>query len=181
MRTVAKLARGSSATIYKHFSDKADLFTNALESEYNLHAHYPNQQAAPDSPSVAVAGAVFAIGAQALGPNWAWMHSLMMASELSGADRIAAVARQHRQASSAHVASMVTQRSAADTLSPTQRALIVNQLLGGVERSGLLAMILFGKAQIGLADLARQAKVTAADLEGVMANVAAGFPSPLSA
>ena len=168
VQALAALARVSTATIYKHFRDKADLFTHALEGEFARQtrplAQGALQAADPDSTA-----AIYSLAAQALHADWAWMHHLMMASELSGSSRVAAVARQHRQITEAHLAAVIAARPGGDALSAAQTALIVNYALGSVERTGLLALILFGEGEVNRRRLAVQASVVSATLDVLIA------------
>lgn len=169
---VSARARVSTATLYKQFRDKADLFVTALEHEVQLRSRSGPLQAAIQAlvagdGSDALATAIFLVAASEADPDWAWMPNIVMASEISGTARVARVGRRNRSRVEALVAAVLARsgapagRDAGPAGAPagpgahgSDRALALNFLLGGVERSGVLALILFGRPAVSLQALA---------------------------
>jgi DNA-binding phage protein len=80
------------------------------------------------------------------------MHNVLMASSISDDPRIVAIGRKNRETAEAFLA---------EALAAKPDALTLNFLLGGVERSGVLAQILFGPQGVDAGHLARLAAFTA--------------------
>lgn len=152
LKDISQRAGVSTATIYSHYADKADLFSTALESEFGLHGRYTEEE----SGSIAADEALLLIAARAADPNWLWMHSILMASTISETQRIIEVGRKHRELTEAFLA------QAPDV---EDEGVILNFLLGPVERSGKLALILFGASAVDLALLSKLAAFTASSVE----------------
>ncbi len=169
MQDIAALSGASTATIYRHYVDKADVFSTALESEFALRGPFP------DPAGLTLSEGLMAIGARASDPDWQWMHNVVMASEISGSPRVVAIARNHRKVIEDYVEALLSGMSDADLYSGSTRALMINFLLGAIERSGLLALILFGKDAVDTALLAKLAAFTSE----VHEQLAKGAASPL--
>jgi AcrR family transcriptional regulator len=169
MQDIAALSGASTATIYRHYVDKADVFSTALESEFALRGPFP------DPAGLTLSEGLMAIGARASDPDWQWMHNVVMASEISGSPRVVAIARSHRKVIEDYVDALLSGMSDADLYSGSTRALMINFLLGAIERSGLLALILFGKDAVDTALLAKLAAFTSE----VHEQLAKGAASPL--
>jgi AcrR family transcriptional regulator len=183
MTEVAARAGVSIATVYKHFHDKASLFSAALTE-----AGGSRMTAAGSADNGALTQSVLAASlldeARTMAdPDWVWIPNIVMASELSGTDAIVGFARRYRAWSEARWASRLAALAGAGVRADNEPgsaeiALLVNQLLGPMERTGVLALILFGREGVDtglLADLsaasvgfllARTASVTGADRSG---------------
>jgi AcrR family transcriptional regulator len=151
IRDISVRAGVSTATIYSHYADKADLFSSALENDFALHSRYPE-----NTGQTSLDAALFLIASRAADPNWVWMHSIRMASTLSETPRVVAIGHQHRDLNEAYLAG---------ALDDAVDGVTLNFLLGPVERSGKLALILFGKTAVDLSFLARLATFTALSFE----------------
>lgn len=163
MHDIAMVSGASTATIYRHYADKADLFSSALESEFERHG--PFEPPATNS----LAEGLWRIGVRAADPDWRWMHNIIMASEISGTPRIVAIAQRHRAVTEDYVAALLAALPEAWPCADATRALIINFLLGPVERSGLLTLILFGKDAVDIPLLAR-ISAFARDVHGRLAS-----------
>jgi AcrR family transcriptional regulator len=161
MQNVADRAKVSTATLYKFFTDKVDLFSTAIEAEFELKVAFDAIEPTLTHPQVALTNAVFAIGRRAVDPQWVWMYNLMMASEISGTPRLIALARAHRSAAEAMLRPIIASLSAPHPsnrgLSEDEIALSINFCLGAIERSGIFSLILFGEEAVDLDKLARWA------------------------
>lgn len=169
VQEVANRAHVSTATLYKDFIDKADLFACALEAELlevwqlgspPLGARDVLNNADP-SGSTALAQAIFDIAQRATDPDWRWTHNIIMASEISGSPRIVAVARNIRAREESHLRQALSAPSAAVGQSSNDVSLEVNLLLGLIERRGTLSMLLFGQKTVDMSELARCAILAA--------------------
>jgi AcrR family transcriptional regulator len=147
VRDIAARAGVSTATLYSHFADKTDLFCSALEAEFAQHGDY-RAGAGP----VALDAALMQIAARAASPDWIWIHNVLMASTISDDPRVVAIGRKCRDTAEDFLAG---------TFAAKPSALTLNMLLGAIERSGVLALILFGAAAVDLPALARLAAFTA--------------------
>jgi AcrR family transcriptional regulator len=156
MGLVAEYAKVSTATLYKHYRDKTDLFCAALEQEFNLRVAFDDEvfkrDFQPGNPQAILASAILEIAARAKDPDWAWMYLVIKASEISGTPRMKALARRHRITTEAYLESAMNALSASsqsnNARSRDEIALIINSLLGGVERCGILSLILFGSESV---------------------------------
>jgi AcrR family transcriptional regulator len=154
MIEVAARANVSTATLYKHFEDKAGLFSSALQKEaLNIALQLGGEPTSKD-PRAALTHLVSSIAATSADPDWAWMHNIIMASEISGSARVLAHARASRADIEERVAGRLRDEVRSGALSAMDIALSVNFLLGAVERSGVLALILFGRASVDREKLA---------------------------
>ncbi|MCU0881973.1 MAG: TetR/AcrR family transcriptional regulator [Hyphomonadaceae bacterium] len=159
MQDVALLARVSTASIYKEFEDKAELFACALEAEFLYRAELAGEA---DPAGITSNGALFTLLARLAksdtDPDRAWVSSIMMASEISGTPRVALMARADRQERERKVQEQVLAMPESKGLDRLTIDLVVNQMLGPVERVGLLSLLLFGRGALdpdalaGLAD-----------------------------
>jgi AcrR family transcriptional regulator len=165
MQNVADLAKVSTATLYKFFTDKADLFSTAIEAEFALKVAFDTIESTPVHPQIALARGVFAIGTRAADPQWVWMYHLMMASEISGTPRLVALAQRHRSAAEAMLRPIIASMSAPHPsnrgLCEDEIALSINFCLGAIERSGIFSLILFGEGAVELDRLAQCASAAA--------------------
>lgn len=134
MVEAAARARASTATLYKMFADKADLFTTVVELE-------GRPDPAPPAHDGSLSDLLQALARQRSDPQTAWIHAVVMASEIADADRITALGRARWQA---------LEQCLAAQLPPTgdEPSLAINFLLGGIERTGVLGLILFGKEAV---------------------------------
>lgn len=151
LKDISQRAAVSTATIYSHYADKADLFSSALEGEFALHGQY-----AEEAAQLSLDQALLLIAARAADPNWLWMHSILMASTISETPRIIEVGRRLRD---------LTETFLAQTMEETPDSVTLNFLLGPVERSGRLALMLFGGTAVDLSFLAQLSAFTAATFE----------------
>ncbi len=131
MVEAAGRSRASTATLYKMFADKADLFTSAVEQEGQPDVDRP-------LPAAPLAGQLDTLARELSDPQTAWIHSLIMASEIADTDRITALGRARWGALEQRLAARLPQTG-------DERMLAVNFLLGGIERTGVLGLILFGR------------------------------------
>lgn len=151
VRDISVRAGVSTATIYSHYADKADVFTSALESDFALISRYPY-----NAGTIALNAALLLIASRAADPNWVWIHSIRMASTISESPRVVAIGRKHRD---------LTEAFLAEALEDAPNSVTLNFLLGPVERSGKLALMLFGTGAVDLAFLAKLAAFTALSYE----------------
>lgn len=147
MQDIAASAGVSTATIYSHHADKASLFRSAAEAEFAENGRYHD-----GNGSIALDAALLSIASRAADPNWVWMYNVQMASTISEDPRIVAIGRKHRAEAEAFLA---------DALGRDVDAQTLNVLLGAIERSGILTLILFGTQAVDLAYLAKLASFTA--------------------
>jgi AcrR family transcriptional regulator len=153
MQDVALRARVSTASIYKEFADKADLFTNALADELEFRiqpGHDVAGAAGEERPSRdrvgdALISHLNATASADTHEDLAWIFNIIMASEISGTPRVAALARADRLEREARVADLVCAIQPDRPLAPSDLELVVNRLLAPVERAGLLSLLLFGR------------------------------------
>jgi AcrR family transcriptional regulator len=168
IQEIATLAKVSTATVYKLFSDKADLFASALEVEFRLRVSFEGIQLPYDNRQAALSHAVFVICARANNSDWAWMYSLIMASEISGTPRLAALAQEHRATAEALLkpilASFGDPHPSDSGPTDADIALGINFALGLVERYGVFSLILFGNEACDLDELGRFSTVAAANI-----------------
>lgn len=161
MRAVAARAGISTATLYKFFTDKADLFTTALEVEFRLHVFFDTARLTTVDPQARLTEALQIVAARACDPHWIWMHQLIMASAISGTPRLVAVGMEYRAA----VESFLSLALEAFVKPGTpEMELALNTLLGPVERCGVLTLILFGPEAILAGQLNAVARVAVANL-----------------
>lgn len=160
MIEVAARANVSVAALYKHFKDKARLFTSALAAELPNRLSLVRSTDAAGASAERIAAELRAYAAAISDPDRAWISNIVMASEISGARPVVAVARAHRDAVEAHWTKRVAQATSGE-LSAKDVALAVNMLLGAVERTGELALILFGETGVDRPLLARLAEESA--------------------
>lgn len=139
MVEAAGRARASTATLYKLFADKADLFTSAVEQEGQPETTIPTAcDQLPDQ--------LYALASQRSDPQTAWVHALIMASEIADTPRITALGRARWIQLEQQLAGWLPAAS-------DDQELAVNFLLGGIERTGVLGLILFGNAAVDPAQL----------------------------
>lgn len=173
MNEVAARSKCSLATLYKHFDDKASLFASALVDGLQRLGGYEAFDGSCLPAHQRVAAAVFAVAARSSDPDSVWMHTLAMASEVSGTDRVVAIARGNRDLAEAFLGRELAQVTGQAGQSPEELALTINFLLGGIERAGLLTLILFGKSACDRDKLA----VLAAAAAGCLVRIGA-LPDP---
>jgi AcrR family transcriptional regulator len=165
MQKVAARAKVSTATLYKLFKDKADLFSAALEREFKLRVSFEDVSLPEEELEAQLSRALFAIAARAKSPDWIWMYDLMMASEISGTPRLTSLARELRSEAEAFLKSVLVSFAKPHpsniTLTDTEIALITNFTLGLVERYGVFSLILFGEQACDLKELKRLSAVAA--------------------
>jgi AcrR family transcriptional regulator len=152
MQDVADRSRISTASIYKVFDDKADLFVCALEAELNTRGAIP-RLLLQGSWEIDVARTLFVIAKRAIDPQWAWMHNIVMGSEISGTPPVVIIARQSRQMEESFLKDVVFSHPKIANLECFDEALIVNWLLGALERRGVLSLLLFGRGEVEIDDL----------------------------
>lgn len=151
IRDIASRAGVSTATLYEHFADKTDLFCSALESEFTLRGDFRRGQG-----PVTLDATLMQIASRAADPHWEWMHNVLMASSISDDPRVVAIGRKHRETAEAFLAGAFAEKP---------DALMLNFLLGAIERSGVLALVLFGKTAVDVPLLNRLAIFTARNFE----------------
>jgi AcrR family transcriptional regulator len=161
MRAVAARASISTATLYKFFNDKADLFTAALEAEFRLHVSFESVRLKEVGPQARLTEALQIIAARACDPHWIWMHQLIMASAISGTPRLVALGQEYRAAVEGFLSRALEAFVPPGT---PEMDLAVNNLLGPVERCGVLSLLLFGSEAVPASYLDTVAKVAAANL-----------------
>jgi AcrR family transcriptional regulator len=164
MIEVAARAGVSTATLYRHYDEKKTLFTCALEQELRTRLPKPSATDAAANPTDDIAAALFTMAQRDADPDWVWIPNILMASEVSGTAPIVALAREQRAATETFWAARLAALTEAGHLAPCDPAMAINQLLGPIERSGVLALILFGKAGVDQARLAQLARASAAFL-----------------
>jgi TetR/AcrR family transcriptional regulator, mexJK operon transcriptional repressor len=152
VRDIAAAAGVSTATLYEHFPDKTGLFIAAAEEEFALNVRYRK-----DTGPIALDAALLLIASRAADLNWVWMYNVMMASTISENPRIVALGRKHRG---------VTEAFLDEAAGHRRDALEINFLLGAIERSGAMALILFGPSAVDMPNLAKLAAFTARSFEG---------------
>jgi TetR/AcrR family transcriptional regulator, transcriptional repressor of aconitase len=133
---IAARAGVSLATLYKHGKDKTSLYIKVLESEI--------ARAPPTPLEVDLATALIADAYAATAPDRAWILNLTMASELSAQPAIVAMNHAQRAQMEAAYGQRLDRLEGASALAGQDRALLINFVLGGVERSSVFAHILFG-------------------------------------
>jgi AcrR family transcriptional regulator len=174
MQEVSARAKVSTATLYKLFKDKADLFSTALERELKLRISLDPIEPVGDDSESRLANGLFAIAARAKDPEWVWMYYLIMASEISGTPRLIALAREHHTMTEALLkpvlASFAPPHPSNIGPSEAELALSTNFLLGFVERFGVFSLILFGEESCDLDELARFSAVAAANYARLQAS-----------
>jgi AcrR family transcriptional regulator len=179
MQEVADRAKVSTATLYKRFLDKGDLFSAAVEREFALRVGVDDIAMGLQDPATGLANALTLIAQRAKDPEWTWMYNGMMASDISGTPRMIALARQNRAVDEALIrpilAASVPPHPSNRGLSDAEMALSTNWLLGTVERFGLFTLILFGSDRVDTAEIAtfatnaavQQIQLMVPDLAGV--------------
>jgi AcrR family transcriptional regulator len=155
MIEVAARSRNAMATLYNHFDDKVSLFASALVDALERQGGFEAFDATHLPQHERTAAAVFAIAARLSDPHNLWMHTLAMASEISGTDRIVAVMRGYRDTIEAFLLEQLGPAVLGVSDPSEDLALTINFLLGGVERAGLLSLILFGNSAVDLDKLAK--------------------------
>lgn len=151
IRDISIRAGVSTATIYSHYADKADIFISALESDFALHGRYPE-----NTGQISLDAALLLIASRAADPNRVWMHSIRMASTISETPRVVAIGRKNRD---------LTEAFLTEALDDASDGVTLNFLLGPIERSGKLALMLFGRSAVDLDLLANLAVFTAQSFE----------------
>jgi AcrR family transcriptional regulator len=164
MIEVAARAGVSTAALYKHYNSKQSLFVRVLEQQMRDRRAFDHLRVAPAMSERTVAEAIFSLAQMESDPEWSWIPTTTMASELSGAAEIVTLAREQRQAVEAFWSGVLADLVSAGQLEPCDPALTLNLLSGAVERSGVLALILFGEEAVDLAKLAALAQASAAFL-----------------
>jgi AcrR family transcriptional regulator len=159
VQDVARLARVSTATVYKQFKDKADLFASALEAELFWRGSLKNYLARAEVTFDSVAGLVYAIAMRATDPEWMWVYNLIWSSEISGTARIVEAARRIRAEEEAILAQGLAAEQVASSVPDAAVTLQINLLLGIMERRGVLSWLLFGQQTVTSANLAMWAVV----------------------
>jgi AcrR family transcriptional regulator len=166
MGEVAARAKVSTATMYKLYKDKADLFADAVESEFRLLIAFEDMLVTSADPQTKIANALFVLAARATDPQWVWIYHLMMASEISGTPRIIALAREHHSADEAHLGAVLTSLTELKAYdkqkNEAENALSLNFLLGAIERHSVLSLILFGSEAVEADRLEQLASVSTA-------------------
>jgi AcrR family transcriptional regulator len=160
MLEVAARAGVSTATLYKHYRDKKTLFASALEQEIRDRRILTAPSRDVADPESDLASAVHAIADLAADPDWVWIPKVIMASEISGSPTVVALARDQRAAAEGALIERLTALVQSGVLKPCDLALAINMLLGAVERSGVLALVLFGKDGVDRAKLGKLAQAS---------------------
>jgi hypothetical protein len=104
-----------------------------------------------------VAGAIFAVAMRTSAPDLAWLQHVIMASELSGTAPIVAMAQTERKRAEAFLAAAIEKQPEHGSPDAYDFALGINFLLGSVERSGVLTLMLFGKDAVDVHQIAKLA------------------------
>jgi AcrR family transcriptional regulator len=179
MQEVADRAKVSTATLYKRFQDKSDLFCAAVEREFALRVGFEGLTVGSQDPATVLATALATIAQRAKDPEWTWMYNVMMASDISGTPRLIALARKDRATAEALIKPIFAAGNPPHPsnrgLSDAEIALSINWLLGTVERFGLFFLILFGSEKVDTGEIAtfaanaavQQIHLMAADLVDV--------------
>jgi AcrR family transcriptional regulator len=167
MAEIAARATVSIATVYKHFKDKKTLFFKLLERYIHTRA-VPECVLEPGAdPIQATLDTLVRQAWLAADPDWVWIANITMASEISGSAPIVDLASTQRQTREAFWTGWLDALSEAGVLMARDRLLAINHLLGAVERTGVLSLIIFGRSAISPDELARQAAASTAWLFGV--------------
>jgi AcrR family transcriptional regulator len=167
LRQVATHAKISTATVYKCFTDKADLFSSALEAELNQQLPFDVPQNDALSPQARLTYTLQTVTAHASYPCWAWMHHLIMASAISDTPRIVAVGADYVKAVET---SIMPALEAFGVPRNSTKDLTLNSVLGPIERYGLLSLVLFGPQAVATDQLNKLASDAVANLVQLLAN-----------
>lgn len=145
MLEIAARAHVSSATIYKMFGDKETLLSFALEETMRLQEKDLDKQIKA-SPSLGSALSHIAARTNAAERNWA--YNVMMASEISGSNKAVAIAEHCWAHLETSFEALLDRLNPDLKFSLKGKQLLINFLLGGIERTGVLTMVLFGQHNV---------------------------------
>ncbi|NJR20417.1 MAG: TetR/AcrR family transcriptional regulator [Hyphomonadaceae bacterium] len=142
MLEIAARAHVSSATLYKLYGDKETLLLHALDqTTQSLEIEFARLMEA----KVPVAQALSYLAHLAAGPSHAWIYNVMMASEISGSGKVAEIAWRYCSSLEKSLLSCLSDYATADAGPSQDKNLDINFLLGGVDRSAMLSLVLFGQ------------------------------------
>jgi AcrR family transcriptional regulator len=146
MAGVAHHAGVSTATLYRDYETKQDLFIDAL-AQQALQLQDINLFVNPlDSPEQTIANQVYTSGAVLGDPDFAWFHHAMLVTEISNSTTLNDAALKVRTKSDAFWSELIESYVQQGVLRPGDPRLIANLLLGGVQRKALLGLLFFGTA-----------------------------------
>jgi AcrR family transcriptional regulator len=145
---VAKRARVSTATLYRYFNDKTDLFVQAVAYVVHLLGDAITLPILDDDPVVRVKKMLIAHGAAIGDPFLTWLYRLYVSSDNDkNAPTMALVARAGRTLTEQHWQAHVMSLEKEGYLRPAPYATTINLLLGQVERRTILWNLLFGQEE----------------------------------
>jgi AcrR family transcriptional regulator len=166
MSGVAHRAGVSTATLYRDYETKQELFTEALAKHAITLADYGSHADATDRPQQSIANQLFTHAAMLADPDFGWFHHATLATEISDTPALiqaSTLSHQKTEELWTQAISSFEQRGVFHGASATDATWcdhhhLINILFGGLERNSLLAHLFFGKTACDLAalgDLAR--------------------------
>lgn len=154
---VAETAKVSTATLYMDYQDKQTLFIDAMQLQARFRFDY-NRLIDPNAPVAdTIASITFSIASVLGDPDFLWYHYVAMASELSASPILIASSRETRDHTEKFWLDYLQNLTEQEALVPHDKWLSMNLLLGATQRRSVQSLVLFGKKDVGQAELARLA------------------------
>jgi AcrR family transcriptional regulator len=144
MAGVAKRANVSTATLYEHFHDKDDMFVKAVGYMVPILTEFVTMAPIAANPCERIATMLINHGSSYLDPFMAWLFRLYVSFEGQGSSVAGQLGNASRTLIEQFWSGQLKTLEDQGYLVPSDHAVTVNLLLGGVERRSLVAMLLLG-------------------------------------
>jgi AcrR family transcriptional regulator len=158
MAGVATRANVSTATLYDHFTDKADMFVKAVGYIVPVLTASVTQPPSATHPRHLISAMLVNHGKAYLDPFMAWLYRHYVSYEGQSSQVVERLGKASRAMTEAFWHNHLSALEQAGYLHVSDHAQTANLLLGGIERCTLLAFLLYGTERTSGPDL-----VSAAD------------------
>jgi AcrR family transcriptional regulator len=144
LSSVASRAGVSTATFYSDYTDKRDLFIDAIKLQARFLVDF-NSLIDPElATAETMATLLFSISTLLADPDFLWMHRIAMTSDISDAPDLIQSSRDTRVHNEGFWSQYLESLEAKGSFIANERSLTVNILLGATQRRSILSMIIFG-------------------------------------
>lgn len=145
MAGVARRAGVSTATVYRDFKDKNGLLATCLEFVIPVLADNMSRAKNQEDPVRLVEELLNVHGEAFADPYMGWLFRLYINAIPSGGTKLSKVARAGRAKTEAFWSAQLSAFEDAGLLRPTDHMVVINLLLGAIERRTVLARLAFGE------------------------------------
>lgn len=148
MTGIADRAGISTATLYKHFKNKTELFTDGVQIVIPTVAESMTITDDSTDPRVRVFNMLTNHSAAFNDPFMTWLYRMHVSRDSSLGPQLLIMARASRMITEQHWSRQLSRLESEGHLLPSDHLVTTNLLLGPIERRTVLARLLFGEEDV---------------------------------